>query len=133
MTATTKKDAVNKDTGEVIDKPEIATEEWPEGFEEYDLSYDNYDAWNWDTNPMLLGTVTHVKTIPLKRKGVMTDVIMVVVEVNGTEYAIWETAQLKQWQEKTFSGQDVAIKFTGMENIKGGKRIRNFQVRTRGS
>ena len=109
-----------------------AQSDFPEGFTTFDLSYDNYEAWDWNEHPMLIGVVTTQKVVPLKRKGVLTDVNMTVIDVGGTEFAIWETAQLKQWQEKTFSGQKVAIKFCGMENVKGGKRLRNFEVRVSG-
>ena len=124
--------AVDTSTGEIVDAPNGSAEGWPAGFEEYDLSYDNYESWDWDLNPMMTGQVTQTKTVNMKRRGVATDVLMMIVMVDNTEWAIWETAQLKKLMTDSFAGQHVAIKFTGMEELQGGKRLRKFEARVRG-
>lgn len=124
--------AVDTSTGEILNAPSITNHGWPEGFEEYDLSYDNYETWDWDTKPLLVGQVTQTKTVNLKRRGVATDVLMMIVMVGDTEHAIWETAQLKKYMQDSFAGQHVAIRYQGMIDLPGGRRMRDFKVGTRG-
>ena len=123
---------VDIETGELQNAPDADSSKWPEGFEAFDLSYEEHKAWDWDANPTMLGKVTSVKTVMLKRKGKDTEVLMMVVGVDDTEYAIWETAALKPLMEKTYAGQHVAIRFLGMEKRPGGRRMRRFEARTRG-
>ena len=124
--------AVDTNTGEILNAPSVANHGWPEGFTEYDLSYDNYATWDWEANPLLVGQVTQTKTVNLKRRGVATDVRMMIVMVGDPEHAIWETAQLKKLMIESFAGQHVAIRYMGMEDLPGGKRMRKFEARVRG-
>jgi len=123
---------INTSTGEIFNAPSITNHGWPEGFEEYDLSYDNYETWDWENSPLMVGQVTQTKTVNMKRRGVATDVLMMIVMVDNTEWAIWETAQLKKLMVESHSGQHVAIRYMGMEDLPGGKRMRKFEARTRG-
>lgn len=124
--------AVDTSTGEIVNAPSIFNHGWPEGFEEYDLSYDNYETWDWENSPLMVGQVTQTKTVNMKRRGVATDVLMMIVMVDNTEWAIWETAQLKKLMVESHPGQHVAIRYVGMEDLPGGKRMRKFEARTRG-
>lgn len=82
------------------------------------------DPQDWETKPILTGTVTEVEALtvddrPTHRATVQTD---------SGEVSLWESASLTRVFGTLKKGDLIFVEYTGMKPLKGGREIRTFNV-----
>jgi hypothetical protein len=113
----------------VAKKEEAKDETFPEGFEKYDTTIDDYPDHNWDTHTVLTGEVIKTKMATLERNDKEVEVQIVAVNNGNEVVALWETFSLKEFMGTLKKGDKVWIKCEGKKPMKGGKTLRIFDAR----
>ena len=94
------------------------------------------DTWNFDDNPILIGTYTgsrEVEQDDLNNPGEkrMANVYEIVDGSDGNKWSVWGTYALDEAFTKIAIGSTVRILFEGKADIGGGRTVRKFTVQSK--
>lgn len=82
------------------------------------------DAVDWDTQATLSGKVVELETVTLDDRTTRRATI----ETPQGGRSLWEGASLRKLFDGLKPGMMIAIKFTGMKDLPGGRAQRQFRV-----
>ena len=93
-----------------------------------DTDIDAFPAWDFDTTPVLQGTVVKVKSTTQIRRGEEVEVRLAVIDAEQGHYMLWESANLGEFFDNIGAGTEIIVVYKGMEELKGNKRMRIYDA-----
>jgi hypothetical protein len=102
----------------------------PAGFNQADTDVDDHPPWDFDTDPLLEGTVIKVKVVPLMRRAEMVDVRMAVVRTKKDNElrCLWESANLKNFFDVLQADHEIYVQKTGEQQLSGNRTMALFDA-----
>ena len=103
------------------DKKDDKLIEMPDGFE---MVSDGTltETHDFEKTPIVTGKVLTMKSVLLKRSGTVEENRMITVATDEGTTAIWESAGIKDLFDEMVSGDQVYIRFDGLEEMGGGRQ-----------
>ena len=93
-----------------------------------DTDVDAFPAWDFDTTPVLQGAIVKVKTTEQIRRGEAVPVRLAIVDFNGENHILWESANLGEFFDEIGQGSEIVVIYKGMEELGGKKRMRIYDA-----
>ena len=102
--------------------------ELPEGFRDVTTDHDVHETWDFDSNPVLKGTITRIAEVNTKtRFGERETTVMNVVDDNGEVWALWESANMKELFANAREGFKVWVQYLGQMELTDGRTMKKFK------
>lgn len=104
----------------------------PAGFQKVETG--NFPAnHDFKKEPILQGKVTQIKDVPQKR-GKKTEEVRViyVADADGVISAVWESHAISDGMRQVKPGDEVYIRFNGVQKLKGKKTLKLFDFAIKG-
>jgi len=100
----------------------------PEGFEKLNIHHDTFPTWDFDVEPVLQGEVIEARTVQIDRDNSIRDVRVAVVDVDGSNYTLWESAALQNLFNKIKPTMQIWVHSLGLKPLRNGRVMRHFDV-----
>ena len=84
--------------------------------------------WDFLENPILEGVVQSKEAKHIKNPPPGRTENLFIIKVGDEDFAVFQSAKLKEWGEQTFVGQHVRIEYKGKKDIGHGRTMKDFTV-----
>ena len=101
------------------------------GFHDVDTELDQYDAHEWDTDPICFGTVVKIKDATVQRNGEDVETQFAVIETAKGPVNMWHTANLDELFNVMEPGGQVFVEFLQKVPLTRGRTMRTFNAKYR--